>query len=339
VARLAYTLRIKSLLLLFFRKEDLPSYPGREKQSVQTQTTKAAPDAATARRQPAPPLTPIMVTAPGRSGTTLLMGLLSRSPDIVAAELPPYEVRLIAYHASVFTTLTAPADFERSHHPDRLEGDGFKVGSNPFNSPNYPVFKDEALRKEYFDRFVLGRISRCARDLINEYYGRLAQDCGKSQARFFAEKSNNMHRPTRMFARRAFGDIRELMIVRDPRDILCSQVVYFGNAHDKAFTHIAGAVRHFLVVRGENRPDVHMLRYEDLVQGNMACLGAMSDFLGTPIAPDPGERGAAVFRKHATSATPEASIGRWRTDLPEALKARCATEWGEFLGVFGYGKT
>jgi hypothetical protein len=294
----------------------------------------AAPDLA--KRLPAPALMPIMVTAPGRSGTTLLMGLLARSPDIVVAELPPYEVRLIAYHASVFAVLTAPADFERSHHPDRLEGDGFKVGSNPFNSPNYPVFKDEALRKDYFERFTLARISRCARDLINEYYGRLAQDCGKAEARFFAEKSNNMHRPTRMFARRAFGDMRELMIVRDPRDVLCSHVVYFGNAHDKAFAHVAGAVRHFLVVRGENRPDIHMLRYEDLVRGDPACFAAIGDFLGTAIAPDPGAQGHAVFQKHATSATPEASVGRWRTDLPDALKARCAKEWGELFKTFGY---
>ena len=41
-----------------------------------------------------------MVTAPGRSGTTLLMGLLAKSPAIVAAELVPYELRLISYYSA-----------------------------------------------------------------------------------------------------------------------------------------------------------------------------------------------------------------------------------------------
>jgi hypothetical protein len=95
------------------------------------------PGAVAGRAPRADSLTPILVTAPGRSGTTLLMGLLARAPEIVAAELVPYEVRLISYHAAAFQVLTASADLEHSTHPDRLEGDGFHVGFNPFHSPQY----------------------------------------------------------------------------------------------------------------------------------------------------------------------------------------------------------
>jgi hypothetical protein len=296
-----------------------------------------AMDAPAAARPAQPGLIPVLVTAPGRSGTTLLMGLLARSPEIVAAELVPYEVRMIAYYAVAFTTLTGQADWDRSHHPDRLEGDGFHVGSNPFRHKQYAhAFRNDAARQEYFEKFVTRRIGRCARDLINEYYRRLAADGGKTSARFFAEKTNNLHRPTRMFARRAFGEVRELVIVRDPRDVLCSHVAYFSSAQDKAFSDLSSAVRQLTALHGENRPDLHMLRYEDMVRGDAACFAGMSNFLGTRIEPDAGDQGEKVFRVHATSATPQSSVARWRTDLPEALKVRCAREWAGFLTRFGY---
>jgi hypothetical protein len=43
-----------------------------------------------------------------------------------------------------------------------------------------------------------------------------------------------------------------------------------------------------------------------------------------------------VFRRHGTSVSPEASVARWRTNLPEALKAQCATDWADFFAAFGY---
>jgi hypothetical protein len=283
-------------------------------------------------------LTPILVTAPGRSGTTLLMGLLARTQEIVAAELVPYEVRLISYHAAAFQVLTAPADLERSTHPDRLEGDGYHVGFNPFHSPQYAqAFRTPAPVRDYFDQFAPDRLAGCARDLIEEFYRRLAHDKGK-QAGFFAEKGNNLHKPTRMFTRRAFGQVRELVIVRDPRDVLCSHMAYFSSSEDKAFAQLTHAAKQLLAIRDEAREDIHILRYEDMVRGDDACFAAMSAFLGVRIEPDTGERGREVFRRHGTSPSPEASVARWRSNLPNALKARCAADWADFFAAFGYGQ-
>jgi hypothetical protein len=281
-------------------------------------------------------LVPILVTAPGRSGTTLLMGLLARTPEIVAAELVPYEVRLISYHAAAFNVLTAQADLERSAHPDRLEGDGFHVGFNPFHSPQYAqAFRAPAPVRDYFDQFAPDRLAACARDLIEEYYQRLARDKAK-QAGFFAEKGNNLHKPTRMFTRRAFGRVRELVIVRDPRDVLCSHMAYFSSSADKAFTQLSHAAKLLLSIRDEARDDIHILRYEDMVRGDAACFAAMSEFLGVRIEPDVGDKGQEVFRRHGTSVSPEASVARWRSNLPDALKAQCATDWADFFAAFGY---
>ena len=84
---------------------------------------------------------PILVTAPGRSGTTLLMNRLSQSPDICVARIPPFEVRLITYWTTVFRTLAAAPNFEKSTHPDQLAGDGFRFGSNPFSGISLPAFR------------------------------------------------------------------------------------------------------------------------------------------------------------------------------------------------------
>jgi len=292
---------------------------------------------ATKARAAAAALLPVLVTAPGRSGTTLLMGLLARSPDIVAAELVPYELRLISYHAAAWHILTSPADLERSTHPDRLEGDGFHIGFNPFYSPQYAhAFRKPGPVRDYFDNFAPAQIAANASLLIREYYRRLADDRGKSGARFFAEKGNNLHKPTRQFTRQAFGAVRELVIVRDPRDVLCSHMAYFSSSPEKAFTQLTHASKQLLAIRAEQRLDIHTLKYEDMVRGDAACFAALSAFLGTAISPEVGESGEVVFRQHATSASPEASVERWRTNLPDDLKTRCAADWAEFLTVFGY---
>jgi hypothetical protein len=300
---------------------------------------KAAP-AKSSAGSPASLLMPILVTAPGRSGTTLLMGLLARSPDIVASELVPYELRLISYYAAAFNVLTAPANLEKSTHPDRLEGDGFHIGFNPFQNQQYAhAFTKPAAVKDYFDTYAPTHIAACAADLVREYYRRLAADRGKHGARYFAEKNNNVHKPTRLFTRQAFGAVREIVIVRDPRDVLCSHVAYFSSSPDKAFTQLSHSTHQLRAIRAEQRGDIHVLKYEDMVHGDAACFAALSDFLGTTILPDAGQAGERMFQKHATSMSPAASVERWRTQLPAELQERCAEAWGPFLETFGYAVT
>ncbi len=282
-------------------------------------------------------MAPILVSAPGRSGTTLLMSILAQSPDIAVAELVPFEVRLLSYYASVYKVLTSGADFERSMHPDNLLGDGFHVGFNPFTEKQYALaFKDRESLQNYYRAFVPQRVAALARDLVGEYYSRLANDQGKPAARFFAEKNNNLHRPTRLFARAAFAELREIVLVRDPRDILCSHMAYFASSPDDAFGHLSHAGRLMLAIEAEACPDVLFLRYEDLVAEKPASYEQLSAFTGARIQPPDAGRSAKVFAVHATSASPALSIERWRSTLPPELAARCNSEWAVFLRKFGY---
>jgi len=285
-------------------------------------------------------LTPILVTAPGRSGTTLLMGLLAASPDIIAAELVPYELRLLSYFSVAQQVLTTSADLEKSTHPDRLEGDGFHIGFNPFNSQQYArAFQQPRIAQDFYDNRVPTRMAECLRDVINEHYRLLAADRGKPAVRYFAEKGNNVVRGPRIFTRRAFGRAREIVILRDPRDVLCSQMAYFSSSPEKAFSQLSHAARQLLSIRQEPQEDIHFIKYEDMVTGEADCFEALSAFLGTKIQPAQGEASLEVFRRHGTSASPAASVARWREQLPPEVKERCAKDWGLFLDTFGYDRS
>ena len=280
---------------------------------------------------------PILVTAPGRSGTTYLMSCLAASPKIIVAELVPYEVRLLSYYAAAFGVLTAPADQERSTHPDRLEGDGFHIGFNPFSGAQYvQAFRGKEALASYHADWAPTRLGTAMADIVREYYRRLAVDRGKRAVPFFAEKNNNLHKPTRVFVRRAFPRMREVVIVRDPRDVLCSHMAYFSSSQDKAFGHLTHSSGLLIAIDEAKDESLCIIRYEDMIRGNPTTFDRLSSFLHAPVAPVEKLAGSRMFQKHGTSSTPQASMGRWRRDLPEVLREKSNREWSTFLKRFGY---
>jgi hypothetical protein len=284
------------------------------------------------------PLNAILVSAPGRSGTSLLMGRLSLSPQICIAEMHPFEVRQISYWSTVVATLTRQADFQRSMHPDRLEGDGYSVGSNPFSHPNYAeVFRKRELETEYFQTFVPTQLRDVALKMIEEYYLRVRDDGAKHQASFFAEKGNNLDRKTRTFARALFPDMKEVILIRDPRDLLCSQLSYFRRDVDTAIREIGEATRELLRIKHEESDRITVIKYEDLILNAGPTLGRLVKYLRINQFQVPDDaREMSAFRVHGTSASPEASIGRWRSQLSEDSRSWCISNWSQFLEEFGY---
>jgi hypothetical protein len=297
-----------------------------------------ADDAAPAT--PAAPMRPILVTGPGRSGTTLLMSLLAASPGIVAADLPPYETRQLAYYGNAHHVLTQPADTVRSTHQDRVHGDFYHIGFNPYNGPAHDqAFRTQALVQDFSAHYVPAQLDSAFAGLVREYYGRMARDHGKPGAALFAEKNNNLQRVVWQFVRRAFPGAREIVTVRDPRDVFCSYIAYFKVDGDYAFSDLCHATKVIAALRAERRDDVFFCRYEHLLRGDAAFLADLSAFLGTSIAIPPAQGSADLFARHATSATPHASLERWRTDMPAEWRDRCNAAWRPFLETFGYAPT
>jgi hypothetical protein len=300
----------------------------------------AAPEGDAAVGEMPARLRPILVTAPGRSGTTYLMACLAASRDIVVAELIPYEVRMLSYYAVAYDVLTAPADTDNSTHPDRLEGDGYHIGYNPFSGQQYAqAFANGAPLRSFYDDWVPTRLGAAMADIVAEYYRRLAADKGKDAVRFFAEKNNNLHRPTRMFVRKVFSGAREILIVRDPRDVLCSHMAYFSSTQEKAFHQLSHSCRQLRQIHDAAREDACFIRYEDMIRGDAATYDRLSAFLDADVTSSDGAAGRSMFDRHGTSESPEASIGRWRRDLTPELREQTLAEWGGFLESFGYDRT
>ena len=78
---------------------------------------------------------PVMLTALGRSGTTLLMQLLSEHRGILTSNFYPYEVKQASYWMHLLKVMSDPADFSNSSHPDRFGDDFGYIGHNPLFPP------------------------------------------------------------------------------------------------------------------------------------------------------------------------------------------------------------
>jgi hypothetical protein len=80
------------------------------------------------------------------------------------------------------------------------------------------------------------------------------------------------------------------------------------------------------------------MRYEELVRHPAACVADLLDWLG--LAADPAVDEEIEERRepdaHGTSTRAEASIGRWRRDLPAADRSVVESVCGAWMERFGY---
>jgi hypothetical protein len=223
-------------------------------------------------------------------------------------------------------------------HPDKLEGDGLKVGANPFCHQNYAaVFKTANVAAEYFCKYVPQYLNDVARTTINEYYLRLKDDRAKGDAVYFAEKNNNLDRRVRIFARTLYPNLKEIVLVRDPRDLLCSQIAYFRRDPEIVLHQITHATTELMRIKRDEAEKVLFVSYEDLILKRETVDEEVTLYLGTDL--DSGacqDEERASFGSHSTSESPIASVGRWTSQLTDEQRRWCNDSWGEFLDAFGY---
>ena len=155
--------------------------------------------------------------------------------------------------------------------------------------------------------------------------------------------------------RELYPAARELFLVRDFRDMIASMRAYnarkgFGDfgretAQSDA-TWLAELRRGVIALRDawrERGDPSSLVRYEDLVRDPDATLPPLLASLGLDTAPETVSRliaaaapDAPELRGHGTAGSPDASIGRWRHDLPPELLAAVEETFGDLLQEFGY---
>jgi hypothetical protein len=300
-----------------------------------------------------PRLSPITVTSLGRMGTTWLMRLLAHHPEVVVHPQYPYELGVAKYWAHLLRVASGPADHLDSSHPETFTAEAGRIGHNPY-------FGDFLAASPELNRWLRVRqpalLGACAQQSADEFYGEVAAAAGIAAPRFFAEKGLPDHVPD------VLGDLypgaRELILVRDIRDVICSAVAFDAKRGRRSFGRESldddlGFVAQLhmdlgrLVRSWQRRQATALLvRYEALITAPAETLHNILGHLGLARTPDVvaaliDAAGATTpeLDAHRTTVNPAASIGRWRTDLAKVhpdLPERCAELFSPLLAELGY---
>jgi len=282
-------------------------------------------------------LTPILVTALGRSGTTMLMRYLSQHPAIVVADQYPYEIKFLSYYADAVRVLSSDADHERSDDPDAVLRDRTVIGFNPFNQRHLHRFmRTPNAIDEHFDQVVPTALLHTCGELVMDYYRRVQADMGKPNAVYIAEKAPP--RPEiRDVVRLLAGSLRQILLVRDPRDILCSAKAFWKTEQTSAIQNIARLTGMLEALHRDAGEDTLLVRYEDMVMDPAATLAGVWRLLGLPALPRMTDLHPDLLARHVTTPSPSDSIGRWRRELSADDLRQCRQAFGGFMARYGYG--
>jgi sulfotransferase family protein len=311
--------------------------------------------AITGARQPLhrrfqPTMRPIFVTNIGRCGSTLLMSLLGGHPRVAVHDLHPYETRALGYWAHMLKVLGEPANHARSASPNSYEDDAFWVGRHPHNM--HPVIEPDSVHR-FLRRDYVECLAEFAQASTEGFYRSVSEAQGVEEPAYFAEKRNP--RATARIASELYPEAREIFLVRDPRDMVCSmisfyektQLVSFGrdrSGSDEAFVaDIARALRDLIRQMHERGEDAIVVRYEDLIHDMPGTLTTVLEYLDLARTPAIVEailtrarQSTPESRRHRTTPDDRASVHRWRRDLSESMQRLCGGAFAESLNELGY---
>lgn len=302
-----------------------------------------------------PALQPLLVTSLGRMGTTLLMKLLAAHPAVVTYERPPFEARGGKYWTHVLQVMSAPADAsKRIGAPMEFHSEPKAVGANPFFSSEFAAWPEVETWEG--GEYLASLATFCQRSIDGWYLATAsAQDKDTVPLRYFAEKHFPDAYPRRL--RELYVQPAELFLVRDFRDMFTSMRAYnarkgygdfgrAGAADDQAWiTTLRQGLQALLEAWRERGSPASLVRYEELVKHPEVALPPVLDELGLESSPALIARMVAAaspnapdLQGHGTTASPDASIGRWQADLPQDLQDLVNAEFRDLLIAFGYAR-
>jgi hypothetical protein len=292
-------------------------------------------------------LVPILVDYYSRDGSTLTMRLLASSPQVAVGGTYPFEHKFFAYLWRWSRLLSRPDWDEGEWDTNDLgsilqERDRSLLGPPPWRrrdlmegtEPGAPSMSQQA-----FD-FAWQEFSRRATAVT-----RVAHRDPEADVRYYAEK----HMNSWLLDRTELPPLRLLVLLRDPRDTYASLLAFREAAKaelgQRQAADEADYFRRFIerqrdrlrwIAGLEDGPDTAIVRYEELVRDLPGVAGRLSAWLGVELDADSVMRDKRVGWVHRTAESPEASIGRWRSDLPADVAEAIGRELRPELDVMQF---
>jgi Sulfotransferase family len=309
-----------------------------------------------------PKLQPLMLTSGGRTGTTLLMRILSEHPQIIIYKEYPYEIRVAQYWMWVLKVLSEPADHLESSPAAEFDSTLKWAGHNPFfskkliNNPEliswlgstYPE-QITSFFQQKIDDFYLASHRQ-----TNQSLSDISTNTDTYQPVYFSEKFVPKYIQSLFWELYPQG--REIFLVRDFRDMLCSILAFNSRRKSNDFGR-QDALSDEDYVRRILTPSImmlrdtwksrsvqsHLVRYEDLILSPVTTLSSILEYLGLENTPaivekmiETASEDTPALQEHRTTSDPKSSIGRWRQELEPSMQAICQESFGEALEEFGY---
>jgi len=259
---------------------------------------------------------PVFVVCPPRSGSTFVVALLDSHPRIAMTN----EAAWVTFLRKAFLLSSTPAG--------RWVDDGENL-------------RTPGILPERYTRAVAESFLTVMHPFVAELFRRVKD---RADPAWFGDKVMSL--PDLQFAIEWFPDAAFVQLVRDPRDMVASTYAFQDKQpaawEQASFEARVGHMDTFLressrLLEGKR---AYVVRYEDLVGDAEPNAARLFAFLGLDL--DDAVRGwlqgkaREMFASHGTSATPQASIGRWRQDLSPEQRDAANEALAEVLARFGY---
>ena len=297
-----------------------------------------------------PLVQPLMITTHGRSGSTWLVWLLSCHPQVVAFGPFAHDPRVATYWMTVLQELSQPASYLAQLDPPPLATPRWWLGEGAVGRS----VRDDAGATRWLGLDAVRSLGAMCQARIDCFYAAQTDVQHDSRrVKYFVEKFSPGLVVTDLL-HEIYPRAKEVILVRDFRDMFCSIRAYNARRASKGFglkqgesdaEYIASTLCRFarsLLQRWRARKGAtHLLRYEDLVLEPERAFRELADYLDIDSTPatlkDALERaGSRNVTSHQTAPDPVASIGRWRQDLTPELIELCEEVLGPLLTEFGY---
>ena len=304
----------------------------------------------TVQSQYVPTIQPLLVTSLGRSGTTFLMRLLSAHPSVVAYRAYPYEMRAARYWMQLLGALIEPATQAGSANGLTPRTMQWWVHHHPFCRGAQG--RDAGLQ-EWFGGRLVEQVAEVCQRSIEDTYRRVAATQGQTAPRYFSEKYLPDEVPG--IVRELYPQAREIFLVRDLRDVLCSIRSFNAKRGSLDFSRdqVSSEQEYILHLRDEalrllaswKSRDMRsiLVRYEDLVLRPTETLTSILDYLELDSRSgrihellESASVATPEFVEHRTTDTATDSVGRWQRDLDADSLALCNDVFSSVLAEFGY---